>query len=349
MELKNLCTGLLAGLLFAGIAGSEEGKEAMKTELPEGDSGIAVEYPGDDGIETHPDVVFVENFEGLTSPGDFKRDWDAVKNPGIMSFSQDCPPESAGGQSLLMTHVGGESDGGHLYRRLPPGYDRLHLRFYVKFDPDCNPIHHFVHMGGYNPPTPYPQGGAGSRPAGNERLSTGIEPHGQRWVWDYYAYWMEMRGSPPQGKTWGNSFIRSPDLKVRRGEWVCVELMMKMNDIGDSNGEMALWIDGERVSHLGKGFPHGRWIFDKFTPGEGGESIRWNDEKGGPETFVVPPQGQPFEGFRWRSDEKLNLNYLWLLLYITRAPDGYVSKVYFDDIVVATTYIGPTIAETESD
>ncbi|HSW02744.1 MAG TPA: hypothetical protein VLI39_21450 [Sedimentisphaerales bacterium] len=51
--------------------------------------------------------------------------------------------------------------------------------------------------------------------------------------------------------------------------------------------------------------------------------------------------GEPFEGFRWRSEDKLNLNYLWLLLYITKAPAGHVSRVWFDDIVVAHEYIGP--------
>jgi hypothetical protein len=37
----------------------------------------------------------------------------------------------------------------------------------------------------------------------------------------------------------------------------------------------------------------------------------------------------------------VSLNFLWVLLYITRAPQGHVSKVWFDDIVVATEYIGP--------
>jgi hypothetical protein len=33
------------------------------------------------------------------------------------------------------------------------------------------------------------------------------EPFGRNWTWDYYAYWNEMRGSPPRGQTWGNSFV----------------------------------------------------------------------------------------------------------------------------------------------
>jgi hypothetical protein len=217
----------------------------------------------------------------------------------------------------------------------------MHVRFYVKFDPDCAPIHHFFHVGGYNPPTPWPQGGAGERPRGDERFSTGVEPYGENWRWDYYSYWMEMRGSPPRGQTWGNSFIHDQNLKVDRGKWTCAELMMKMNDVGATNGEMALWINGRMVSHLGKGFPNGKWVYDKFLPGQDGDGVRWSDEKKGPENLTFERGGRPFEGFRWRRDEQLKLNFLWVLLYITKAPRHHVSKVWFDNIVVAHDYIGP--------
>jgi predicted amidohydrolase len=121
--------------------------------------------------------------------------------------------------------------------------------------------------------------------------------------------------------------------------------MIQMNDVGESNGELALWIEGKRVSHLGKGYPKGKWTFDKFLVDQGGESVRWNDEKRGPENFSVPAGGSPFDGFRWRSDERLKLNFLWVLFYITRSPQGKISKVWFDDIVVAKEYIGPLAAK----
>ncbi len=313
-------------------------------KLPEG-AGLAAKYPGDVGIADDAAVVLVENFEA-ESFDDVNKRWESVSHPEIMSLSDDKPAASGGKRSLLVTHVGGGGDGGHLYRRLMPGYDKLHVRFYVRFDRDCFPIHHFFHVGGYRPPTPYPQGGAGEPPRGDERFSVGVEPFGRSWTWDYYTYWMEMRGSPPRGQTWGNSFIRNPDLKVERDRWICAELMIKLNDVGKSNGEMAMWIDGKLVSHLGPGFPSGKWIFDKFLRGEGGQSVRWNDEKGDRENFEVPRGGKPFEGFRWRRDERLKINFLWVLDYITDAPRGHVSKVWFDDIVVAKEYIGP-LAEPE--
>ncbi len=306
-----------------------------------GGPAIAEKYPGDAGIEKDPRVVFAENFEEETLD-EIKKRWETVTQPETMSLEQDVPPGSAGKRSLLMAHVGGKGTGGHLYRRLQPGHEKLHGRFYVKFDPDCAPIHHFgTTLGGNHPSTPWPSVSAGKPPAGDKSFWVGIEPFGKGWVWDYYTYWCEMRGSPPRGQTWGNSFVRDPKLKVERGKWACVEVMVKMNDVGDTNGEMAFWLDGKQISHLGKGFPKGKWVYDKFNPGEGGEGIRWNHQKSGPERFTVPEGGVPFEGFRWRTAEDLKLNYVWLYLYITQAPAGHVSRVWFDDVVIATDYIGP--------
>ncbi len=315
-------------LAISFLACVDPGLHASEASHPASSAivGLARRYPGDNGIKNDPAVVFAENFEEADLDAVWSR-WESVQSREIMSLSPDVPPGGAGRRSLLMAHVGGRSTGGHLYRRLLPGHDMLYVRFYVKFDPNCFPIHHFVHMGGYNPPTPWPQGGAGIRPDGNDRFTTGIEPYGKDWRWDFYSYWMAMRSSP-DNKSWGHDFINDPALSVERGRWICVELMMKMNEpVTQSNGEQALWIDGrpwirdgQTVSHLGQSFPRGKWVWDSFNP---------------------DPQGEPFEGFRWRATEDLKLNFLWLLLYITDSPPGHISKVWFDDIVVAREYIGP--------
>jgi hypothetical protein len=62
----------------------------------------------------------------------------------------------------------------------------------------------------------------------------------------------------------------------------------------------------------------------------------FNDDLGS-----VKARGEPFEGFRWRTDAGQKLNFLWLLCYITKSPRGHLSKIWFDDIVVAKEYIGP--------
>ena len=321
---KQFFAGLSAGMLilalcFSGVVQAEESQGEVR-------HGLASKYKGDKGIEKDPDVIFVENFEENSLEA-VKARWESIKNLDMMSFSADVPAASAGRQSLLMSHIGGKGTGAHLYRRLLPGYEQLYVRFYVKFARDCYPIHHFVHVGGYNPSTSWPQGGAGIRPAGDARFTTGIEPYGRKWRWDFYSYWMGMRSSPDR-KSWGHDFVNDENLIAERDKWICVELMMKMNNpVTAHNGQQELWIDGKSwkkdgqlISRLGKGFPKGKWVWDSFQP---------------------DPKGEPFEGFQWRSDEKLNLNFLWILLYITDSPPGHVSKVWFDNIVVAKKYIGP--------
>lgn len=337
--------GLLAllplglAVVLLGTWSCHEGvSQTVAPTMPEG-PGLAARYPGDVGLSGDPNVVMVEDFEEPSAKA-LQARWEQVQ--GRQELSADCPPGSGGRQSLLMTHVGGQGTGCTLYRRLPQSFDQLFYRFYVKFDPECFPIHHFFHVGGYAPPTPWAQGGAGERPRGDERITVGVEPFGTSWKWNYYAYWMEMRGSPPRGQTWGNCFTAPQQPAADRGKWQCMELMIKLNSPADAhNGEVALWKDGKLISHLGPGFPLGKWTFDRFLIGQGGTGIRWNDAQGDRETFKVAEGGEPFEGLRWRSTEDLKLNFLWLLFYITEAPAGHVSKVWFDDVVVAKQYIGP--------
>lgn len=308
--------------------------QPVAAELPEGNSGLAAKYPGDKGIEDDPAVIFVEKFDAgsLDKILDEER-WETVVERESMSLSDDVPEDSGDRTSLLVTHQGGQGEGGQLYRRLPPGHDRVFARTYVKFDEDCADIHHFgTHLGGFNPSTPWPQGGAGTRPDGSKRFTSGVEPNGKDWAWDFYSYWQGMRVHG-DGRYWGTPFHAHAERKpVERGKWICVEMMLKMNSPGKSDGEQAFWIDGKLwradgqvVSHIGPGFPRGQWTGGWWSPDANATGA--------------------FEGFNWRDSDKLTVNYLWNYVYITKAPRGHVSKVWFDNIVVAKDYVGPTTSE----
>lgn len=314
-------------------------------EQPEPGAGIASRYAHDRGIGEDPAVIFNEDFEQASLERIGSR-WDTVRNVEVMSLSSDVPSGSGGKQSLLMSQLAEKGTGGDLYRQLGDGYDKLYTRMYVKFADDCEPVHHFgTCVGGNNPATRWPSVRAGQPTKGDESFWLGVEPFGSRWQWDYYVYWCDMRGSPPRGQTWGNSFIHDDTLKVRRGQWTCIEVMVRINDVGDTNGELALWIDGRQVSHLGKGFPRGKWVFDKFLPGQEGDGVRWNQTTGDREYFKTSAGGDPFEGFRFRTAEPLQVNFLWLYLYITKGTRGHANRVWFDDVVLATEYIGPLQTE----
>lgn len=313
-------------------------------EIAEGNTGIAARYPGDIGIENDPDVVFVATFEG--SVDEIVSRWESVSGKDIMTKSDETPPGSGGKQSLLLTRPEGTMEGGHLYRRLENdeggyGYDQLYYRFYMKFNKEHDPIHHYGGaFWGLNPPTPHAQGGAGSRPEGDKRWITQIEPGGfQRW--HNYTYWQHMGGSPSRGQTWGNTFEYNVPLPaVPKEQWICLELMVKMNDIGDTNGEMAWWVDGKLdrdpegriVGYQGKGFPSsGTWTYDKFEPYVTKEGIAFDYEQG---KGVPIEGGNPFPGFEWRTVPELNANAIWLYRYMSK-PETSTSKVWWDHVVIA--------------
>jgi len=288
---------LVMGLaLLAGRAAA-----AAPDALPEGATGIAAKYPGDAGIDKDPRVLLHEDFEAGVL--DTKR-WSEISNKaGALTFAEDAPAASPGKKSLLVTATLGTNTGGHLFRRFKPGVERMHARFYVKFAPDCDYIHHFVHIVAENPPTPWPTGGAGLCPAGDKKFSTGLEPCGNDkkfpppGAWNFYTYWHRMKKSG-DGKFWGNSFMPERPVVPERGRWYAMEMMVQANTVGKDDGRQAFWVDGKLIGD--------------------------------------------FKGFEWRTAEDLKINAFWLMSYITdRWTEHKVNRVSFDDVVVATEYIGP--------
>lgn len=262
-------------------------------------------------------MVFAENFDH-TRMEDLLIRFTDHKQPDNVSLVEDGPRWKTGRRALRITSVGGSSTGGGLYKKLPKSYDRLYLRYYVKYPSGGTYTHSSVWLGGYHPSSDWPQPNAGIKPNGNERLSIAAEPVNDRDQLDFYTYWVGMRGGA--SGYWGNWLINDPSLVIQRDRWTCIEIMAKLNEpVTAFNGQLALWVDGRLVSHLQPGSPRGTWDGGIFTPSSGGE---------------------PFDGFQWRSDPALALNWVWLLHYTTKDPPGYVGSVLFDHVVLATGRVG---------
>lgn len=327
--MKNLFLTRLAacGLLLATGPSAAE-------PLAEG-PGLSRLHPGDAGISQHPAVLFAENFE-LDSLAALKPGWNEIENKDgkVLELVRDHPPASSGAQCLQVTAALGENTGGHLFKRLNPIQTRVFARFYVKFAEDAPYIHHFCGLGGYNPPTNWPQGNAGKLAEGDKRFGVGIEPNGSYGTlpapgsWMFYTYWQDMKKSG-DGGYWGNGLWPQGKPGPKPGQWQCVEIMLQCNEVGTSNGELALWLDGKLATHIRPGTKIGRWT------GEG---------------FEVQPDGEhTFEGFRWRSVPDLAVSYFRISHYATAdsyrankvASPPQTNRVWFDDLVIATEYIGP--------
>jgi len=320
-ERRGIC--LIVALIL--MAGCVDERRIRHEQLADG-AGLAAKYPGDQGIEQDSAVLFAEDFEQAPLASLVGR-FTYLKHPTNISIVRDSPPMSPGRTSLRITSIGGVSTGGTLYKKLSKGYDLLYLRFYINY-PSGGTYHHTsAWLGGYNPPSDLPLRNAGIKPLGHDYFSIGAEPVNTNAHWDFYTYWMGMRGERPT-EYWGNLLIYDPTLTLIRDRWTCVEVMAKLNEpVTESNGELALWIDGIRLSHLGPGFPKGSWRGGIFTPSHVGE---------------------PFNGFQWRNDPALQLNWFTLQHYVTEDPPGYEGLVLFDHVVLATSRIGCLSDDTQS-
>ncbi len=283
---------------------------------------IANSYPNDVGIESDPDVLYVEMFDDGVE--NIVSRYSEVVNRDGMSPDPDVPSGSLGPFSMKMTSIAGVNNGGHLYRKFTPGWDStVYVRYYVKYPLISNGfIHHeAVWFGGYNPATNWPNPRAGTCGLGDSRLSVSYEPINEP-AMDTYLYWGDMKSWNGGSSCYGNDMVNgSPTAQnLEWDQWICVEVMVKLNNpVTAHNGELRIWQDGVEVGHWGPGFPHGHWLVD---------------------SWINDPADPPFPGFRWRTDPDLNINYLWIEFYHDddTAPDSYIK---YDHLVMATQYIGP--------
>jgi len=305
MKLHFLLCGCLSLVAYAASLQAEpfENKAAQKG-LPEG-PGLADAYAGDEGIGQNESVLFADNFE----EGALGSHWEEVRNPSGNVLSYVDPASPGLGHRCLRVEAHLDKDtGGGLTRWFDSSSDTVFIRFYTKFDPACDYIHHFVSLtanrGLHGSDKWSGFGKAGIRPVGDDRFSTSIEPWGDNGTlpppgrWNFYSYWPDMH-IDPDGHYWGNSFSETRFPTIHRDQWICVEFMLKHNTPGQPDGEQAFWIDGVLQGH---------WV-----------------------------------GIKWRTSPTLKANALTVQSYVTdRWTKNPVNTVFFDNIVIANKYIGPT-------
>ncbi len=295
--------------------------------------GLASTYPGDLGIESDPAVVWVENFEEANVPEVTAR-YDDFKNPDGMQLVSDIPDQSAGSASMRFT-AGGDNSATDLYKQFAPGYEELFIRYYVKYVSNTAYHHTGVWVGGYNPPLSYPYPHAGEKPEGDDRFSVSFEPVGDSTELDFYNYWMKMHSwrAEPTGATgdyYGNKLVNQ-SIPLHEDEWICVEIHINLNpDPTQGEGaELGLWLNDTAIQQFNDQSPLGYWIRDKFCPEDttASQCVDYHE----PNDALVPLDLQ------YRNTTDLKLNYFWPQNYISTSPAG---DVYYDDMVVATSYIG---------
>src|SRR5216117_2301993 len=300
---------------------------------------LADRYPCDQGIGADPDVVWHEDFEAGSVAAITAR-YDDYKNPGSMALLADKPSKSCGAASLRLTAGGSTAsadDATDLYKKLlkpnGSGYDELYVRWYVKYQAGA-PWHHTgVWLGGYNPPSNWPNPQAGIRPVGDDRVSFAVEPvwgnGGPNPVLDFYNYWMQMHTcSGCGGSYWGNALISRTAFTASDNTWACVEVHARLNTdmASDAGAVLEVWKNDSLIQRFPDTAGAGYWVQDHFCPvGADGSQCNYSPTAAGPADL------------QFRTTTDLKLNVFWPQNYITDPTSG---SVWFDDMVVATQRIG---------
>ena len=199
-------------------------------------------------------VVFSDDFEGDVAS--IVSRWGNGTSSGI-SFANDVPGEH-GKSPSSSTQASGQPP--ISFTNCRSTIARLYYRYYVKYE--GTDYHHTGGMiGGYEPPTSYPQGDAGLkgiRPNGDRLLDVNFESQSNI-DWISTTTGSTCRVPTNQGLYYGRNLIQ--DLKSPvPNQWTCVELMVSLNTPATaSNGELIVWINGAEVANFRPGAPNGYW------------------------------------------------------------------------------------------
>jgi hypothetical protein len=273
--------------------------------------GLAAKHPNDVGIGRDEAVLLHDDFE----EGKIGAAWDEVNrrkgrgaNSNLDPVSVETNKSIARGKRSAKVQL--RKDGFEdvtFVKWLRRGHDELFMRYYVRYGKDYG---YHSHGGGGFMADAGKGGfkGAGKAPDGDKFFWATLEPIGRGGreppgALIFYAYWWKMKPDG-RGNYWGNWFEPMPDQIPKRETWVCCEWRVKANTAGEEDGELDCWIDGKKCGE--------------------------------------------FRRINWRSSDDLKVNKVQLSLWLEASKyaasgGGSTRTVWYDDVVVATKYIGPKV------
>jgi hypothetical protein len=239
--------------------------------LPEGNTGIASHYPNDAGIAADASVIFADDFESYADSSGLTAKWNGgvyhnvriATEPGHVFAGakavEFCLPQ----QTIEWSNT--------VARDLDKAHELtlLFLRAYTKFDTTFDVVgsshngigmsaHYFINdqatpgmpSDGYNKflmEFESWRGTAADTSPGS--LNVYIYHPGQRSQWgDHFFPDGEVMPNTSIPYDFGSGFVSRPWITCKLGKWYCVELMVKDNTVGQSDGRVACWLDGKLIA-----------------------------------------------------------------------------------------------------
>jgi hypothetical protein len=320
-SLITLPTLLVACLLFALTTGGCG--ESAPPPLPEGNAGIAAKYPGDAGIGKDPAVVLHADFEDCQTTADLRKTWNVIYNGEHQSIAEDAANVHSGRRALEITIPKQDTSlSVDVGRDLNVTQGVLFLRFYTKFEKGYDVPRTSSHSGGTMSGGYYPGGAAtpGQRADGRNKFCANFETE------------IASPGRPPAPGPL-NIYIYHPEQRTNYGDHfyptgVVSPHTSEPHDFGphfvprpDIIPETDRWYCME-------------YMVKTNTPGQrDGRVACWVDGK-----LIAD-----FPNLRLRDIDTLKIDRVGVGLFIAKN-SLRENKKWYDDVVVATSYIGPQVA-----
>jgi hypothetical protein len=283
--------GNLSAFSSIASATTQAGGGGAPPPLPTGNAGIASQFPNDANIQNHASVLFADGFETytstsqLTSSGNFSNFYNNNAIDTSVFFN--------GSKSLRVRMPQTTTGYGSGIEKFIPEQDTLFMRVYERFQPDYAGIvdaHNGIEISGNYP-------GPGIRPNGSDFFLVLVEnsrylDEGEPGYTNAYVYHPEqddLYGEHwyPDGfvsngtQSFGPFFVPRPRVIPARGQWICYEVMVKLNTPGQRDGRVAVWQDGNLIADWQNlRFRDTTSVrISKITMGNGGKSSSQQNDK----------------------------------------------------------------------
>jgi hypothetical protein len=290
------------------------------------DSGIAARYPGDKNIGNDPAVIFADDFESYTDPTQLKSKWSVVSQNGLR-IATEFGNYYAGAKALEITlQISTSEQLKEVLLNLPVEQDVVYFRAYTKFDSGFSILG--SSHNGLSVRAHYPSGAGTAAPADgtgfflaalqDNATSQPLAGELQPGYHQIYAYWPKQRDN--YGDHWFSDGWVRPE---GAGLWLLYPTQYPdFRAMPKHQAVRGQWNCYEIMVKANTVKSDGTWLND-------GEVAWWIDGQ---------LDGRITNLFL-RSISSLKMDAVRLALHGTSS--ARVNKKWYDNVVIATQYIGP--------
>ncbi len=198
--------------------------------------GLAANYPNDEGLADDPAVLYFLDFNDEAET--------MAWSQGVDGYGWTSEPAHVfnGSGALEISQTVGTHDPYEIHPEIAET-DIAYVRWYRKWQPGYDFTQH--KMSGVYAKSPDATG-AGEIPTGYDKYSCKLYVDFDRHP-RFYTY------HPEQDGIYGDAphmNLVDPPIAVEADRWYCFEMMIKANTVGEHDGELKMWIDGQLVGHI---------------------------------------------------------------------------------------------------